>query len=162
MKFLKIIETIQKYFCIFMLVGIVFATALQVFSRYILQTPYMWTEELARAFGFWLVMVGAGIVLKDDEHLGFNVIPERLQAPRKVLTYIVVILFSAFAIKGAMGHLVMSFGKRSFTLPIPLWIFYSCMLVGVLNLLFWSLISLADEVRKSMRKMKKGGLTSCS
>ena len=146
MKFIKFIETIQKYLCILMLVGIVMGTILQVFSRYVLQNPYMWTEELARTLGIWLVMIGAGVVLKNDDHVGFDLIPERFQALRRLSTAFVVLAFSILIIKPAYAHFHIALGRLSSAMQIPLWVLYAAMPAGILNLLFWSLITMLDEI----------------
>lgn len=152
MKFIKSIEKFQKYLCILMLVGIVIGTVLQVFSRYVLQNPYMWTEELARTLGIWLVMVGAGIVLKNDDHVGFDLIPEKFQALRRLFTAMVVLAFSILVIKPAYAHFHIAFGRLSSAMRIPLWILYAAMPVGVLNLFLWSLVSMVDEITQLIKK----------
>jgi TRAP-type C4-dicarboxylate transport system permease small subunit len=152
MKFIGFLEKIQKYLCILMLVGIVIGTVLQVFSRYVLQNPYMWTEELARTLGIWLVMVGAGVVLKNDDHVGFDLIPEKFQAFRRIFTAAVVLAFSVLIIKSAYAHFHIALGRLSSAMQIPLWILYAAMPVGILNLFLWSLISMSDEVIQLIKK----------
>jgi len=155
MKFIGQIEKIQKYLCISMLVGIVIGTVLQVFSRYVLQNPYMWTEELARTLGIWLVMVGAGVVLKNDDHVGFDLIPEKFQAFRRIFTAAVVIAFSILVMKPAYDHFHIALGRLSSAMQIPLWILYAAMPVGILNLLLWSLVNMLDEVAQLNKKRNK-------
>ena len=152
MKFIGFIEKIQKCFCVLMLIGIVIGTVLQVFSRYILQDPFMWTEELARTLGIWLVMIGAGVLLKSDSHVGFDLIPPKLQAFRRILTALVALAFSVIVIKPAYAHVHIAFGRLSSAMQIPLWILYAAMPVGILNLFLWSLISALHEIIQLAKK----------
>ncbi len=152
LKYIHVMEEVQKYFCILMLSGIVVATVLQVFSRYILNHSYMWTEELARTLGIWLVMVGAGLIQRSDEHLGFNMIPERLQHLRRILTCAVVIVFSVLSVKPAFAHLDIAFGRLASAMPVPLWMIYAAIPVGMLNLFLWALIGLTDEIMGLIQK----------
>lgn len=158
LKVLDILEWSQKSFCVLMLCGIVIATVLQIFSRYILQHPYMWTEELARTLGIWLVMVGAGVVLKNDGHIGLNLISERLQAYRRILTHLIVLTFSILVILPAMSHVGISLGRLSMAMRIPLMILYAAMPVGIINLLLWSAFGITDEIIKLVCKDDKGAL----
>jgi TRAP-type C4-dicarboxylate transport system permease small subunit len=151
MKLIGYVEKIQKYLCILLLVGIVVGTILQVFSRYVLQNPYMWTEELARTLGIWLVMIGAGVVLKNDDHVGFDLVPEKFQSLRRIFTAFVVLAFSILVIKPAYAHFHIALGRLSSAMQIPLWILYAAMPAGILNLFFWSLITLLDEIAEMIR-----------
>ena len=148
LKILKIMEWSQIIFCCLMLLGIVIATVLQVFSRYILQNPYMWTEEMARALGVWLVMAGAGVVLKQDGHIGLNLVPEKLQHFRRILTHLIVFIISILAISPALAHAEIAVGRLSMAMRIPLVILYAAMPIGILNLLLWSAFGMANEIVK--------------
>jgi len=74
----KIIEILT--ICVFCLM--LFATSLQVVSRYIF-TPLTWTEELARYAYIWLVYLGAAVLQKRKEHIKLDLINKFL--PNKIL-----------------------------------------------------------------------------
>jgi TRAP-type C4-dicarboxylate transport system permease small subunit len=114
----------------------------------------MWTEELARTLGIWLVMVGAGVVLKGDGHIGLNLISDRLQVFRRILTHIIVLTFSILVFQPAMAHVGVSLGRLSMAMRVPLMVLYAAMPVGILNLMLWSAFGLTDEI---VRLVVKGG-----
>jgi TRAP-type C4-dicarboxylate transport system permease small subunit len=151
---LKIIEKIQKVFAIFLLLGIVIATFLQVFTRYILGNPFMWTEEVARACGIWLVMIVAGVLLKNNDHVGLDLIPEKLQPVRRILTYLLALFFSIWLLFPAFTHVGVSLERLSSATRIPLWIYYVCMPIGFINIIFWGVIGLAKEISLLFKNVK--------
>ena len=73
-----------------------------VFSRYILLSPFLWTEEVARFGMIWLTFNGASIIMKRREMVKFrmltDIIPEsfarilRLLCSLSILAFLVVFL----------------------------------------------------------------------
>ena len=53
-----------------MLTGVV---ALQVFSRFVIHAPIIWSEEVARFLFFWVVLLGAAMSVKDRRHFVIDV-----------------------------------------------------------------------------------------
>jgi TRAP-type C4-dicarboxylate transport system permease small subunit len=73
------------------LVGCAFAlivglTIAQVFFRFALDSPLIWSEELARLLLVWVTFVGAAVVAWDGTHLNVNVVFARLPPGLKVVT----------------------------------------------------------------------------
>ncbi len=67
--FLKIVLTI--------LMGVLIVpVTMQIFARYIDFIPrYIWTEELARFCFIWIILVGAMIALRENEHFTVDLLP---------------------------------------------------------------------------------------
>lgn len=63
--------------------------ALQVFSRYLLQTPLSWTEELARYSMVWMVFMAAAQITSRDGHIAITLL-DRFTSP-KSLKYFVIL-----------------------------------------------------------------------
>jgi TRAP-type transport system small permease protein len=129
------------------MIGIVVVTTLQVFSRYVLGSSFMWTEELARTLGIWSVMLCTGVVLKYNEHVGFDLIPEAFKRYQLLLTNIVAIFFSIMLLKPCLRHLQVSFGRLSPAMRIPLWILYIPMTIGFLSILLWGTVGAVNSLR---------------
>ena len=82
------------------LLAALFVTFLvQIFSRYLMQTPFGWTLELCLILWVWLIFFAAAFTLCDRDHVRFDILyraaPHRL---RRVLA-----LISAAAIALAMA-----------------------------------------------------------
>jgi len=55
-------------------VAIVALTILQVFCRFVLGSPLIWSEEVVRLFLVWLTFLGAAVLCWDGKHLNVDVL----------------------------------------------------------------------------------------
>lgn len=81
-----------------MMLGIVVTVSWQVFSRFILQSPSSYTEELSRYLLIWIGILGAAYAYKTKAHLGLELFVEKLPAQSKIFARlsieVLVILFA--------------------------------------------------------------------
>ena len=77
----------------FAIITVVF---IEVVSRYVLEAPAMWTEEIARYLLVLVTMLGVGKVSKHGDHLGVFFIRDNLKGRVKAALYIFNILVSIF------------------------------------------------------------------
>ncbi len=74
----------------FLMIAMVVLTLLQVTSRYALQSPYPWTEELARIDLIYLTFFGSIVAFQRREHLKIDILVHALpQGSRRWLRVIV-------------------------------------------------------------------------
>lgn len=99
----------------------------QVFSRYVIQSPSSFTDELSRYLLVWLGMLGAAYVAGQGNHLAIDILPTKLtgEAKRKLLMVInvVIILFVIpVMIMGGTNLVYITFilEQKSATLQLPL------------------------------------------
>lgn len=62
------------------LVVLCVVTTLQVASRYLLGSPFSWTEEIATLLFGWLVFIGTALAMKHNEHFVVEIFVDRLPA----------------------------------------------------------------------------------
>lgn len=79
-----------RSFIAIILIVIVSVTILQVFFRFVLDTPLVWSDELGRFLFIWMVFIGAAIVSFDDRHLTVEVIQERMSVKVKLISSIII------------------------------------------------------------------------
>ena len=48
--------------------GLTLVVSLQVFTRFVLHTPLIWSEEVARFLFFWVVLLGSAMSVKTRRH----------------------------------------------------------------------------------------------
>lgn len=70
----KLFRNIEELAAGAFLVLLCLVVACQVFSRFILQDPFVWAEELARLFFVWLVFAGAAVGLKHNKHFAVDIL----------------------------------------------------------------------------------------
>jgi TRAP-type C4-dicarboxylate transport system permease small subunit len=84
-----------------LMAGLVLDVLWQVASRYVLQRPSAWTDELATILVIWLALLGAAVAFARGEHLGVDVVVRMLPPLDRRLAAIVaevVVLFFAVAV----------------------------------------------------------------
>ena len=82
--FKKGIELAFQAITALLMMGMVVLTLLQVISRYALQSPYPWTEELARINLIYLTFFGSIVAFQRREHLKIEILVHALpQGARK-------------------------------------------------------------------------------
>ena len=56
---------------------LIIPVSLQIFSRYTALIPsYIWTEEMARFFFIWMIMIGSMVGIRDSAHFDVDLWPE--------------------------------------------------------------------------------------
>ena len=114
---------------------------MQILSRFVPLIPrYIWTEEMARFFFIWMVMLGAMVAVRDGTHFDVDVWPELGPRPNAILRMV----SSVFMLVAALvflwwGLRFISFGwnQTSEIADLPMWlIFIAWPLLGATWLLF--------------------------
>lgn len=80
-----------------MFLTIVVLTLVQVFARYILNSPLLWSEELVRLLLVWVVFLGSAVVCWDGRHLNvdtfFSRFPSKIRFIIRCFNAIIVLCF---------------------------------------------------------------------
>lgn len=94
----KTIDKTLEWVLVFLLSILVVDVLWQVASRYILNSPSSYTDELAGYLLIWVGLLGAAYVAGKREHLAIDLLLQRSSAKRKfkleLIISIVVILFA--------------------------------------------------------------------
>jgi TRAP-type C4-dicarboxylate transport system permease small subunit len=130
---------------------------LQIFSRYIGFIPrYIWTEEMARFFFIWMIMLGAMIGVREGTHFEVDLLPSvspRMNAALRMIMHVAILLFALiFVYYGYQFTMEAVEGERTSELAdLPLWlIFIAWPLAGVTWLLFT-----AEKVVAELRLLRR-------
>src|SRR5262245_11814722 len=77
---------------------LIIPVSLQIFSRFTELIPsYIWTEEMARFFFVWMVMLGAMVGIREGTHFDVDLWPElapRANALLRVVSNVFVLVFA--------------------------------------------------------------------
>ena len=109
-------------------------TLLQVFFRFVLNSPLVWSEEMARYLGIFMIMLATSNALKRNVLIGVDVLTSKL--PKSFIKPLRI--FSCSASMCVMGFLAIhayTLTSRNFFTPtpamrIPIGIPYSCMTIS--------------------------------
>jgi TRAP-type C4-dicarboxylate transport system permease small subunit len=114
--------------CVALFVAILIIMVLQVTFRYVLATPLIWTEELARYLYVWACWLGAPVALRRGNHISIAVVSDRL-SPRlgraaALGTQALALVFLAQLTLQGTILTVKSHTLDAITLPIPWSVIY--------------------------------------
>jgi len=93
------IEKICGAFCVACFAAMTASAILGVFFRYVMQSPFMWTEEVARYLQVWMGFTAISIALRQDRHIKVEILPRLVPSViAKVIGYLVDALIAFFFI----------------------------------------------------------------
>ena len=112
---------------ILLMAAMVLNVTWQVVSRYVLQNPSSFTDELSRYMLIWLGILGSAYVAGQNQHLAIDILPNKLEGIKKerLLIFIaaVVLVFGlvVMIIGGAnLVFITFMLGQKSAILQLPL------------------------------------------
>lgn len=128
----------------------------QVFSRYVLNSPSSFTDELARYLLIWLGVLGASYVSGAKSHLALDLLKEKVSDSKKiVLDKVISLLILLFAL-GAMViggsrlvYITYFLGQKSAALQLPLAVVYSIIPVSGLVIVLYKLHDIFSDTVES-------------
>ena len=129
--------------------------SLQIFSRYTELIPsYIWTEEMARFFFIWSIMIGAMVGVRESTHFIVDLWPPlrpRLQAGLRLLSALFVLLFALIFVWWGIDFTRFAFNRISELAELPLWLIHVAWpLAGATWILF-----LGEQMWDDLRKVTR-------
>ena len=76
------IAKIEAGAIIVLVLSLTAVTFAQVVTRYVLNDPLIWSEELARYLFVWVSMIGAALAVRNGGHFGLDLLLRRMPALR--------------------------------------------------------------------------------
>lgn len=137
--------------CLFIV--IIVCVSLQVFFRYLLNDPLIWSEEVARLSFLWMVFLGLGIAERDHSHIAVDFfvdrMPQCVQKPLRLAVEVfgiaVLLTVGFFAIEfishqKAMRSVALDISQMYFTAAIPA----GCLIYSVYKVVTFNRIRKTD------------------
>ena len=126
----------------------------QVFTRFVLNDPSAFTDELARYLLVWVGLLGAAYAAGQRMHLAVDLLPQTLTGARKQVVEVVIqaCVFVFAAVVMVWGGVVLvqlqwDLGQTSAALRVPLAVVYSVLPVSGVLIAYYAAVALADHVR---------------
>jgi len=127
----------------------------QVFSRYVIQSPSSFTDELSRYLLVWLGMLGAAYVAGQGNHLAIDILPTKLTGESKrrllmVINVVIILFVIPVMIMGGSNLVYITYilEQKSATLQLPLAYVYMMIPFSGLLVLFYQLVDLLSLIKK--------------
>lgn len=126
----------------------------QVLSRYVVQNPSSFTDELSRYMLIWLGMLGAAYVAGKDQHLAIDILPKKLTGKPKlkllILINSLVLLFAMIAMVLGGSNLVYItyiLEQKSATLQIPLAYIYTIIPISGILVVYYQIFQISSHLQ---------------
>lgn len=122
--------------------AMVILTCWQVLTRYVLQNPSSWSEELVSYLFAWMALMGASLITSERGHMNIPAVVERMPENAKhgfsIFAEIVAFIFSAvILLYGGVQITSLAMGQMTSSLGIAIGIFYVVLpACGILNMIF--------------------------
>ncbi len=147
------VENIRKYTdkilnaSIIILFLIMFGvTVLNVFMRYVLNSPLSFAVEMGRYTFAAIVYLGSIFVMRNDGHIGLDIIvdmmPKRVRTIIKKMTRVIVLVYLSVFCYESFRMVMSNWANRSSTMQIPMSIVYMVMVIGSIGMFIEELLLL--------------------
>lgn len=141
-----------------MLLVMALVTFAQIISRYLLKYPLVWSEELSLLLMVWITFLGSVLVLERHEHIGIDLLVEKVPQTAKRAVQIVgfglVFLFNCVLTYGGFVMVNKTIDSITPGLKVSVGWQYGGVLLGGLLL---AMVSLEQFIRAWIDKEQKGG-----
>lgn len=106
---------------------------IQIFSRYVLNYPVGWSEEVVITMWLWTVLWGAAFVLGESEEIRFDIIysniSERTRRIFTVITGVALVFFYVISLPAAYKYVSFMKVEHSAYLRVPINWLYSVFII---------------------------------
>lgn len=155
-KFKIKLDKIVSWMLITLMGLMVLNVSWQVLSRYVVQNPSSFTDELSRYMLIWLGMLGAAYVAGQNQHLAIDILPNKLSGKPKmkllVLINSLVLLFALIAMVLGGSNLVYItyiLEQKSATLQIPLAYIYTIIPISGLLVVYYQIFQISIHLKSN-------------
>lgn len=143
----KVLDKILSTICVLLFGALVVLVTWQVFTRFVLNNPSAFSEELAKYCFVWLVMFGAAFVFGENGHMRIEFIqdsmPKKIRMIAQVFIEVSIIAFSALVlISGGLTTTKIAWTQMSAALNVPVGYLYAVMPVSGFFIIFYCLYNI--------------------
>ena len=155
-RILDFIEKALDAILIVMMIIMCGSVVIQVFSRYVLNRPTSWSEEMARYLLVWITMIGAGVVIRGRGHIDVDILvsrlPDRLRLIVGLFSDLAVLFFLGVLCWGGIGITQVAHRQLSAATDIPMSLFYLALPLGAFFMILFLVSTMAREWAERLRR----------
>jgi len=147
-KLLNALEHLLKGTIFVSLALMVIFVFLNVVLRYMFNSGLAWSGEVARYLFVWIIFLGSVIAVKEQSHLGVDILVSKLNLSVQKILYtvstVLIVGVLALALDGLLGLIELNVGIGSPTSDIPVNTYYYA---GAVSVVLMSIIFVIHTVR---------------
>jgi len=143
------VDRVLEILLVLMFFSLFACVVIQVFTRYVMNDPAIFTEEVSRYSMIWLSLLGAAYAAGRIEHMAYTMFPDKLHGARLDLhmrsVALAILAFAACVMCYGGGKLVqraLDFGQLTATLQWPMGYVYLCIPASGALIIFYQVLIL--------------------
>ncbi|WP_209124014.1 TRAP transporter small permease [Alkalihalobacillus sp. BA299] len=164
-KYVKFIDRINSW--VFNIIAVVFGlvtllTIYQVFARYVLKNPLVWSEAIVRYAMVWIVLLGTAIALRKGLLISVEVllflVSKKIKLILQILITLVNLVFLILLVKYGLEIMSSLAHQKTGSINIPVsWIYAAIPVGSILALLNCTVILIELFTKKGEEGQQDGG-----
>lgn len=160
-KFVQKMDRVLELLCMILLACIIVAAVLQVFTRKVLGSSMVGTEEFARYCFIWMSCMGASLCLTKGSHASVDILKDKLKGKalhyHGILSNLIVLFVCYIMIRYGFALLGTVARQSSPTLGIPMHYVYGALPVSCVCMAISAVARIADEICAIKNAKKEEG-----
>lgn len=149
-KACALVDVLYTYTAIILLVIIIVASSWQVFTRYVLNSSAIGTEELARFSFVWMSMLGGSVCVGKKAHPAVTFLGDSLKGvPKRLLgvtIYILIVLCSLIFVAYGVQMVMITGTQMSPSLGVQMSLIYLSIPVGGAGMILHALSGILGQI----------------
>ena len=146
-------DKILSIACAVLLTFMTVLVLIQVFSRYILNSPVAFTEELVRYSLIWTGFIGAAYAYRKHQHVGVDLLVERLPAGARrvvhLITNALLVIINGYITVLSVQFIQSSWIKRMPITKLPSSVVSTALVIGFGLMTIYSLVFFVKDLKRS-------------
>ena len=147
-----LIDSTIRFVACLLLSAMIIVVTWQVISRYVLNAPSTFSEELLRFGVIWLSLIGAAYASGRSTHMAVDLFKDMAKGRlRLILDFLVPIAFIVFAVTvlilGGMQAVIISAQQYSAVLRVPMGAIYAALPTSGVLIVLYSILNIAELLR---------------
>lgn len=149
-KFVEKMDRVLEAICMVLLACIIVAAVLQVFTRKVMGSSMVGTEEFARYCFIWMSCLGASLCLTKGSHASVDMLKDRLKGKaihvHGIVSNLIVLFVCYVMIRYGFGLLGTVSRQSSPTLGLPMHYVYGALPVSSICMAISAIAKIVDEI----------------
>lgn len=140
-RLLQLVGHLERALGVALIAAIVLTITFQVFTRYVLNRPIIWVEELAVYSFIWGALIGASLGMKHGRHVKIETfvghLPARAQMASRVLVNLIILAVIWLLVREVGKVIAIESRSTSVSLPWPVpraWFYSIPMMVSLVSM----------------------------
>ena len=149
----KWVDRILDYFVVVLFLVVFCAVLLQVFMRFVFNSPLVWSEELARYLFIWVSLIGWVFAVRSGTHIRISIIADNLPAKARkalgILNYLLTVIFSVILFYYGFIMLRINLDVPTVTLFFTYAAVYAAVPFSTILIIFYSTLRLLEGAEET-------------